>query len=68
MHRPTPLFANDKTAAQLFDMKLAEFLSMVDAGHLPKAKEIAGIKRWDVEELRRIARGETADGIGGIDW
>ena len=59
--RPTPLHAADATAAALMDMKTADFLAHVNAGHLPSGKEIApGVIRWDVDELRSIAKGELA--------
>lgn len=64
--RPAPIFATERTAAQLFDMQPAEFLALVEAGHLPRAKDIGGHRRWAVEELQRIARGDAAD--GGMEW
>ena len=62
-NRPAPILASERTAAQLLDMKPAEFLALVEAGHLPKAGRF---DRWDVEELRRIARGDAVD--GGMEW
>jgi len=62
-----PLFVAETSAAQLFDMKPAEFRRLVEAGHLPKARIIGGFPRWDVEELRKIARGESMDG-GDMQW
>jgi len=60
---PEPLFAGEKKAAAILDMKVSEFLGAVGAGHLPKAREIVpGFPRWDVEELKRIARGDAAFG------
>ena len=63
-----PLFANESTAARLLDMKPAEFRSLVEGGHLPRARDLGGLKRWDVEELRRIAKGEAAEGLGDVAW
>ena len=56
-----PIYAADATAAKLYDMKTPEFLAHVDAGHFPRGKEIApNVIRWDVEELRSIAKGDLA--------
>ncbi|MGC9370299.1 MAG: hypothetical protein ACP5DX_12230 [Paracoccaceae bacterium] len=65
--RPAPLFADDKTAADLFCMKRAEFRRLVEAGHLPGPRNLGGLERWDVEELRRIACGEAME-TGGMEW
>tara|TARA_R100001369_G_scaffold72203_1_gene100166 strand:- start:740 stop:949 length:210 start_codon:yes stop_codon:yes gene_type:complete len=62
------LFANDRNAAALLDMKPAEFRGLVDDGVLPKPTKIGGYERWDVEQLQTIARGEAADGIGEVNW
>jgi hypothetical protein len=67
MAKHTPLFANERTAAQLFDMTLTEFLALVEQGCLPKPRDIGGIKRWDVNELTRIAKGEAING-GTMEW
>ena len=64
----TPLFATETKAAKLLDMKPAEFRSLVDGGHLPKPRVLGEIKRWDVEELVKIWRGEAVQGMSGIDW
>lgn len=67
--RPTPIFASDKTAAELLDMKPAEFLRLVEGGHLPKGREIApGVLRWTTDDLRRIARGDASEGMGDVQW
>ncbi|WP_254702290.1 hypothetical protein [Roseivivax sp. THAF40] len=47
-------------------MKPAEFRQLVENGHLPRGNEIAGIRRWDVDELRKIFMGDLAD--GGFQW
>ena len=67
MGKPTPLFANDRNAAALLDMKPVEFRGLVDDGVLPKPTKIGGFERWDVEQLQTIARGEAAEG-GPIAW
>lgn len=62
-----PILASETSAAQLLDMKLAEFRALVEAGHLPRGREIApGLVRWPVDDLRRIASGEAVE--GGIEW
>lgn len=63
-----PIFANERSADRLLDMKPAEFTGLVERGHLPKPRDIAGYKRWDVDELRRIIVGEAAEGMGNIKW
>jgi predicted DNA-binding transcriptional regulator AlpA len=66
--RLAPILADDKDAAALLSMKPTEFRALVEAGHLPKPREIApGFPRWDVEELRRIARGD-ADFGDEMQW
>ena len=67
MKVPSILFAGDKKAAELLDMKPAEFRGLVDHGVLPKPTNIGGFERWDVEQLRSIARGDAAEG-GTIEW
>jgi predicted DNA-binding transcriptional regulator AlpA len=62
------MFASESTAAKLLDMKPREFRELVEAGHLPRPREIGGLKRWDVPELRRILSGEAADGMGDVQW
>ncbi|WP_299553219.1 hypothetical protein [uncultured Tateyamaria sp.] len=67
MPAPTILFAGDKKAAALLDMKPTEFRGLVDEGVLPKPTKIGGFERWDVEQLQSIARGDAAEG-GPIQW
>ena len=61
-----PILAGERTAAKLLDLKPADFRALVNEGHLPKPREIAGYERWDVEELRQIGRGEIASGMSGV--
>ncbi len=64
-----PIFASETSAARLLDMKLVEFRALVEAGHLPRGREIApGVVRWWIDDLRRIASGEAADGMGNVQW
>ncbi|MEM9049966.1 MAG: hypothetical protein AAGC92_14745 [Pseudomonadota bacterium] len=67
MTAPTILFAGEKRAAALLDMKPADFRALVDGGVLPKPKKIGDFERWDVEQLQVIARGDAAGG-GSIEW
>lgn len=69
MTAQTPIFASEARAAQLLDMKVTEFRTLVADGHLPRGREIApGMMRWPVDDLRRIASGEAADGMGDVQW
>lgn len=68
MNAVAPILASERTAAKLLDMKPAEFLKLVQEGHLPKPRNIAGLERWDVDELRQIGRGEIAVGMIGVQW
>lgn len=61
-------FASERNAAALLDLKPVEFRGLVDGGVLPKATQIGGFERWDVEQLQAIARGEAAEGIGVVTW
>lgn len=63
-----PLFATELSAARLMDMKAQEFRQLVESGHLPRPRNIAGHERWDVEELQQIARGEAAIGMETVKW
>jgi hypothetical protein len=50
-------------------MKLSEFHDLVERGLLPRGREIApGFRRWAVDELLRIAKGDASDGMGDIKW
>lgn len=64
-----PILASETSAARLLDMKVGEFRRLVEAGHLPRGREIApGMVRWATEDLRRIACGEAAEGMGDVKW
>ncbi len=67
MPAPALIFATERSAAKLLDMKPAEFRGLVDDGVLPKPANIGGFERWDVEQLQSIARGDAAEG-GTIEW
>lgn len=66
MSNQVPLFVGETKAAQLLNMKPSEFRKIVDAGHFPRGREFCGHVRWDVEELRRIVRGEAVE--GDMEW
>ena len=69
MNAPAPILASETTAAKLLDMKPAEFRALVNAGHLPRGREIApGVLRWPTDDLRRIATGQAVDGMEGVSW
>ncbi len=68
MANVTPLAAKENTAAKLMDMSVEEFRAAVEAGALPAARDIAGKMRWDTELLRKIIRGDFADGWDDIQW
>lgn len=57
MNTITPIFASERTAAKLLDMSVGDFQRLVAEGVLPGP---VGLGRWDVEELRRIVRGDAA--------
>lgn len=62
-----PMFADDKTAAELFCMKTKDFRKLVEEGYLPGPRDLGGFERWDVDELQKIVRGESLDG-GEMKW
>ena len=65
----TPIFADELTAARLMSMKPGDFRALVEAGHLPRGREIApGYVRWRTDDLKRIAQGEAAEGLGDVQW
>ena len=67
MTAPCPILASETTAAKLLDMKPGEFRALVEAGHLPRGREIApGVVRWDVDALAKIAAGEAIE--QGMMW
>lgn len=65
---PLPIFVGERQAAQLFDLKPAQFRALVDGGQLPKPKTIGEFERWDTGELCRVASGDAIDGVGDVQW
>lgn len=47
-------------------MKSADFLRLVELGHLPQPQDIGGLKRWDIDELRNIINGRSTG--GDMEW
>lgn len=64
----SPIFAGERKAALLMDMRPKEFLDLVHRGVLPRPCDIGGHKRWNVDELRKIASGEMIDDLDDIDF
>ncbi|OHC54468.1 MAG: hypothetical protein A3D16_09845 [Rhodobacterales bacterium RIFCSPHIGHO2_02_FULL_62_130] len=62
-----PIFATEARAAALLDMKATELREQVAAGNLPPPKRIGQLERFDVDELRRVIRGDVAGG-GAMQW
>lgn len=63
------IMVSQETAAKLMELTRHEFKSLVEAGVLPRGREIApGITRWNVQELHRIASGDLVEGMGDVDW
>lgn len=57
-HDAGMLYASERSAARLLDMKPAEFRSLVDVGALPRPTKLAGnVERWRVADLDAIMRG-----------
>lgn len=65
--RPEPLFASEKTAARLLDMKPDTFRELVDKGHLPPPRRIGDVERFDLAELQAVIRGDKIGG-GEMQW
>ena len=64
-----PLFASERTAARLLDMKPVELRAMVAAGHLPGPRRIGDLERFDMAELSAVLRGEKIGTGGGVmEW
>ncbi|GAA6190865.1 hypothetical protein [Phaeobacter sp. NW0010-22] len=67
MTQRAPLFARERTAAKLLDMKPVEFRRLVDCGALPKPVKIGNeFERWFVQDLEAIRTGAAMD--GAFEW
>lgn len=62
------IFAAERRAAGMLDLKPCDFLALVNDGILPKPTLIGNHKRWDVEQLQSIVRGDAADGLTEVVW
>ena len=65
MTKHTPIFVTSKTAASFLEMREANFLTLVKEGALPPA---GMFERWDVEQLRKVMRGDLTDGLEDVEW
>jgi len=63
-----PLFVSESAAAQLFELSVEDFMTLVRQGHLPCPVNIAGHRRWNVSELRKITVDRDASGLGDVRW
>jgi hypothetical protein len=68
MGKHEPIAVGEKGAAQLLDLKPADFRSLVDRGILPRPRKVGPYERWDAEELRAVMRGEFVDGFQDVKW
>lgn len=69
MKNLVPLLVTEQSAARLCDMRVSEFRRLVDAGHLPRGREIVpGLLRWPVRDLQSIIDGTAATGSDEIQW
>lgn len=67
MAKPRPIFADERTAAELLCLTVPEFRKAVEAGHLPRGTEITpGMLRWNTDILAQIGSGAAIE--GGISW
>ncbi|WP_225027681.1 hypothetical protein [Xinfangfangia pollutisoli] len=57
MSKFAPLFASERSAAGMLDMRPAEFRALVQAGALPEPIRIGPHERWSVVDLDAIVRG-----------
>lgn len=60
MGNQAPMFASERSAAALLDMKPAEFRRLVSAGALPPPVRIGPHDRWNVAQIEAIIRGDAA--------
>jgi predicted DNA-binding transcriptional regulator AlpA len=64
---PDLLFASERTAARLLDMKPDHFRDLVNRGHLPPPRRIGDLERFDLAELQAVIRGDKIAG-GEMTW
>ncbi|MEO1189042.1 MAG: hypothetical protein AAFW60_08210 [Pseudomonadota bacterium] len=63
-----PFYVSESAAAQLFELSVEDFVTLVRQGDLPCPVNIAGHKRWDVSELHKITVDRDASGLGDVKW
>lgn len=68
MKRPVPIYASERTAAQLLDMRPEALRKLVAAGHLPAPVRIGPHERFDVAALVETLRGNRIEATGGMEW
>lgn len=69
MTKPVPIYASERTVAELLDMKPADLRALVAAGHLPGPRQIGELWRYDVGELSAVLRGDKiGTGGGAMEW
>lgn len=61
------MFVSEFTAARMLELTTSEFRAMRDAGTLPPPRSLCGIERYDVDEIRRVIRGEEVN-TGAMQW
>ena len=61
MTHPRPIAAGERKAAAMFDMTVGDFLRLVDAGTLPKPRDIGKQQRWCVSDLEAIVSGDAME-------
>ncbi|NDW30795.1 helix-turn-helix domain-containing protein [Salipiger sp. PrR007] len=54
------LAVKDTNAARMLDMPAAKFRALVDAGALPPPVVIGDMKRWRVDQIEAILKGNAA--------
>lgn len=60
MGSQAPMFASERTAAALLDMKPIEFRTLVQRGALPPPVRIGAHERWNVAQIEAVLRGDAA--------
>lgn len=68
MKRPAPIYASERTAAQLLDMRPEALRKLVAEGHLPAPVRIGPHERFDMVALVDLLRGARIEAAGGMEW
>lgn len=67
MGSAAPIFASERTAAALLDMKPTVFRALVQRGALPPPVMIGGHERWSVAQIEAVLRGDAAKPTGEFE-